>query len=173
MKQGHLKNTASETTYSLAEFDIHKLDIGPGGVKDFFWPISQDELTAFVHAIMREYAAIVKKAGDDMALDVIPYKLMAKYFICEAAGVFQGDLLRERCANAGKAPQAPPSWRLWPSLFKKERPAKSPFIEQFYRGPAKTNYRKSLFNFSRMKKLVRRFNFKGGRLSFGGLKIKK
>ncbi len=162
----------SKNTPRLAQMDIHDLDIDTNGIKDYFWPITNSEHVAFGNDLMKAYVALIKKSGDDMAPEVIPYKLMAQYFVSEAVGLLQGDLLRERSNEANRKLVVPSSWRIWPYVSKKKTPPIIPILEHLRRGPIKPNYSKKVLNLKRLKKIVKLFQLREGKISLGGLKIK-
>lgn len=163
------QNQDTQSDLTPLQLDILKMELSREGVEDFFWPLSYADHDNFGSDLLEHYTTIVKEKSD---VSIIPYKLIAKYFIADAVGIFQGDVLRERFHQAGREPMVPRSWRLWPFLFGKQAPKDMPFLNWFKNGPEKTNYTKKLFSFSSLKRLGRLFRLGQGGVSLDGLKIK-
>jgi hypothetical protein len=141
------------------------------GIHEFFWPVSYREYMEFSDSLIRNYAALVKDAGPS-DVSTLPYKIIVKFFMVEATGIFQGDLLRERLKAANREAQIDHCGGLWSRLLKGESPEMPRVLESWKNGPEKISLVKKLLNPRRLKKILPFLNMKKGGASMGNLKIK-
>lgn len=167
------KKTPLQGLCNVVDFDIHRIVFDRDGVKDFYWPLKRSEASRFGVNLVAAYARIMRSSNLD-ADAILPYKIMGKYFVPEAVGLFQGDLLRERLLADNKAPNIPDSWRLWPALMEKKSPPEfPPYMKALKEGPARVRYSKKILAPDFFKKILKRLKpGKGGGVYIDGLRIK-
>lgn len=148
---------------------VPDMPVDENGIKDYYWPVSNQERRGFSDFLAKSYADVIRNAQSD---DMIPYQLFGIHFIVQVIAVFQGDLLRERAKVDGVDLQVPADWPYWPALLEEETPEAPELLAMLQNGPEKTSYGKKLFRLSSLRKLAKVLNLKKAGLEVDGLKVK-
>ena len=149
------------------ELDRYKMELGPEGLKDYFWPLSFQERKSFA----KDLVGVTQILRDSAPSLARPYQLIAKNFLLEACTVFQGDALAQRFEAHNVSVQPPSSWRCWPRLFRGRVPEPPLFLKTLRDGPRKVSLFQRLLRPSLLRKALKVFSVQKGGVSIDGLKI--
>lgn len=151
---------------------VPDMEVDEGGIKNYYWPISNQERRGFADYLAKSYADIIREGNKDGSDDMLPYCFMGTRFLVPVIALFQGDLLRERCLKDNVDLKVPEDWQYWPDLMHERMPQEPAFLGLIQRGPEDASYRKKIFKISALKRLKKLLNFKKGGLQVSGLKVK-
>ncbi|HPF47234.1 MAG TPA: hypothetical protein PK690_10235 [Emcibacteraceae bacterium] len=164
----------SDTAPKQINLDIQKCHFDKNGVTDFWWPFSAEELRSFSNDAMHIYAQTISSFDNNDPLILHPYRLIAKSFICELAGLFQADALFARAKRENISLTIPEGARFWQAVKKGSAPDPDDILNKLRNGPHKLSLYHKIFNFRRLIKIFSRFQKnKSGLIGFSidGLKI--
>ena len=151
---------------------VPDMEVDEDGIKDYVWPISNQERRGFATHLAESFANVLKESDNGDGRETLPYCFMGTRFLVPIIALFQGDLLRERSITENLDIKVPQDWQYWPVLLKEKTPEEPAFLKIIQNGPEKVNYTQKLFKFSAVKRLWKILSFKKSGLQLGDLKIK-
>ncbi len=151
-------------------FDIHEMEIDEDGVKDFYWPVSAKERSAFAKSLIEGYFSLLDNYENEEKK--LPYIFFAKFFLIEAIAVFNADILKSRLDPGQFPPSDEVRWRLWSSLLQDKQPLSPGFMKKLKTGPNSKQARTNLFALKRLKRIFSILQFGKKGLGVGNLKLK-
>ena len=150
---------------------VPDMDVSAEGIKDYYWPISNQERTGFGKELAEIYADLLKEHKGKP--QILPYCFFGSSFMPQVVAVFQGDLLRERSIQDNVTVEVPEDWPYWPKLLREETPDEPSIISVMQNGPEKVSYGRKIFKFGNIKKIAKLLQWRRGKgMALDGLKIK-
>ena len=155
----------------IINLDAEERSFTKDGMEDFFYPVSRRTHLDFSIDMMKAYTGVISKHRNNNDIDL--YKILAKYYISEVIGVFQGLLLKKGLQDNSCDYSFPQEYRIWSALFENKAPQMPVYIDSFKNGPAKHKYARKIFDLKFIKRLIKKASFKGGSMNIDGLKVKQ
>lgn len=156
----------------VLECHVPNMVVSKEGLKNYYWPISNQERRGFSMALVEAYADLVKRVDKENQVEALPYKFFGIHFLTQVVAVFQGDLLRERTRADNKTVHVPDNWAYWPYLLQEREPSEPGIIKKLMAQPENTSLIRKVLKPGAFKKAKKLLQFKKKGIQIDGLLIK-
>lgn len=117
--------------------DLCSISFGQNGIHNFYWPLSNNELTEMRDTLVKEVVSVARCDGGVFDNDSEIFGIICHYFTYEAMAFYQASALLRRFTDRGYRLIWPEDSRLYPTIFANVAPqnSQSALIKTLRNGP--------------------------------------